>query len=617
MRFTLLTISSLVGSVAARQPYHWLDIVGQFSKDILYPANAAIAASGTYSTFQPDIKGRIDISTALEGDELNVEYVFGLFAQSNASSAQLEPTSLIPTPVAGRLQSLAIQDNVVSLSNIVSFTFFKQNLSIPLQLDAWFVFDRKSGQMSQYDVTFRRWAWFWQEVMSLLMPDLEKENEVTPGRLTQEELLTLHAARRICSLHDTFCSDATLKQYNSTSQCLDFLTGNRTFGAAWALGQDTTGCRYMHTTLLKNRPAEHCPNIGPSGGKMCVVRNYTQVVTKQMYEHTFIAPASNSPESLEGISASSETELLKVGMLLVGPFAVGWFPSIAILYFFLLWLSAIVTRAILLRTSKAFVRLSWSQQRTCVVYVLSTVYTSVALGLQLAAFPTAWYSYSVSSVGCIRLAGVVITGLYIFEMIHREAIRLPLLIHHLLTIFAIVWVVFCLDQVQHPSLITTAEVWLFQATLEQVVFLGLLSYRLGWPTRFTKSCLGPGAMVSFVLKVGAAIWLLVIWGTKQRTYREPTDIAFSVILWFTIPCLLAAQAWGAWVCCQIAWSVDKKKRGGASSKRRAAENRSDDSLESQPHTASGTREQVALAQIPMPEGAGSFRLNVESFDTGR
>lgn len=65
---------------------------------------------------------------------------------------------------------------------------------------------------------------------------------------------------------------------------------------------------------------------------MCVVRNYTQVVTKQMYEHTFIAPASNSPESLEGISASSETELLKVGMLLVGPFAVGWFPSIAILY---------------------------------------------------------------------------------------------------------------------------------------------------------------------------------------------------------------------------------------------------------------------------------------------
>lgn len=33
MRFTLLTISSLVGSVAARQPYHWLDIVGQFSKE--------------------------------------------------------------------------------------------------------------------------------------------------------------------------------------------------------------------------------------------------------------------------------------------------------------------------------------------------------------------------------------------------------------------------------------------------------------------------------------------------------------------------------------------------------------------------------------------------------
>jgi hypothetical protein len=33
MRITILTISILVGSVAARQPYDWLDVVGQFSKE--------------------------------------------------------------------------------------------------------------------------------------------------------------------------------------------------------------------------------------------------------------------------------------------------------------------------------------------------------------------------------------------------------------------------------------------------------------------------------------------------------------------------------------------------------------------------------------------------------
>lgn len=42
--------------------------------------------------------------------------------------------------------------------------------------------------------------------------------------------------------------------------------------------------------------------------------------------------------------------------------------------------------------------------------------------------------------------------------------------------------------------------------------------------------------------------------------REPTDIAFSIVLWVTIPCLLAAQAWGAWVCERLAWSVDTMGR---------------------------------------------------------
>jgi hypothetical protein len=43
------------------------------------------------------------------------------------------------------------------------------------------------------------------------------------------------------------------------------------------------------------------------------------------------------------------------------------------------------------------------------------------------------------------------------------------------TIFAIVWIIYCMDALKHPSLITTGQVWLLQATLEQVVFLGLLS----------------------------------------------------------------------------------------------------------------------------------------------
>lgn len=123
--------------------------------------------------------------------------------------------------------------------------------------------------------------------------------------------------------------------------------------------------------------------------------------------------------------------------------------------------------------------------------VLSIVYTTAALALQAVSMPLVWYEYSEQSLDCARLAAVVICGLCkpsssapdhpssyladIFELTYRDTLRIPLLIHHLVTIFAIVWIIYCMDALKHPSLITTGQVWLLQATLEQVVFLGLLS----------------------------------------------------------------------------------------------------------------------------------------------
>lgn len=78
------------------------------------------------------------------------------------------------------------------------------------------------------------------------------------------ELITLHAARHICSEHDKYCTDPANRQYDSTNDCLNFLVYNRTFGEPFELGQDTTGCRYMHTAMLKYRPYEHCPHVGVS-----------------------------------------------------------------------------------------------------------------------------------------------------------------------------------------------------------------------------------------------------------------------------------------------------------------------------------------------------------------
>lgn len=65
---------------------------------------------------------------------------------------------------------------------------------------------------------------------------------------------------------------------------------------------------------------------------MCVGRNYSQNVNQDMYEHTWIAPTSNSPESMEGISDHSMLELVNANMVVPHPFTMGWFPSVAMLY---------------------------------------------------------------------------------------------------------------------------------------------------------------------------------------------------------------------------------------------------------------------------------------------
>ncbi|KAF9070241.1 hypothetical protein BDP27DRAFT_1220981 [Rhodocollybia butyracea] len=74
--------------------------------------------------------------------------------------------------------------------------------------------------------------------------------------------------------------------------------------------------------------------------------------------------------------------------------------------------------------------------------------------------------------------------------------RWPLMTHHFCTIFAIVLVLSMLSYTQHPALISAGEIWLFQATTEQSVFIGLIMYRLGSPAKFTSNVLHFAAVQS-------------------------------------------------------------------------------------------------------------------------
>ncbi|KAJ3996007.1 hypothetical protein F5050DRAFT_1572362 [Lentinula boryana] len=72
---------------------------------------------------------------------------------------------------------------------------------------------------------------------------------------------------------------------------------------------------------------------------------------------------------------------------------------------------------------------------------------------------------------------------------YRVSVRWPLMTHHFCTIFAIVLLLSVLSYTRHLALMGVGEIWLFQATTEQSVFIGLLMYRIGCSYKMTRNVL--------------------------------------------------------------------------------------------------------------------------------
>ena len=71
------------------------------------------AQSINSSLLAPDVQGRVDITRTFSGQELNTEYLFGLFANLATSSDQF---SLLGVPVAYEITHFAASQNIASAS---------------------------------------------------------------------------------------------------------------------------------------------------------------------------------------------------------------------------------------------------------------------------------------------------------------------------------------------------------------------------------------------------------------------------------------------------------------------------------------------------------------------
>ncbi|KAJ7496695.1 hypothetical protein FB451DRAFT_1208433 [Mycena latifolia] len=237
---------------------------------------------------------------------------------------------------------------------------------------------------------------------------------------------------------------------------------------------------------------------------------------------------------------------------------VAFYPVPAVIYFLLLYISGKITEFGLLRFSVGFLKLSFEHRRNTVAYFLTTFWTTVALILQLCASPILAEKYTWTCIDLIKLAGLIVSGLYIWELMYRCSLRLPILMHHFCTIFASILIIVALQETQHPALGVLALLWIFHATTEQSLFIALIMYRLRYSKSLVQGFLYFSAVQSFLFKFAVSIYLYVWWGVKlARNHEKAIDVAFSVLFFLTLTCLMITQGYGSWAAWSIARRMDR------------------------------------------------------------
>ncbi|KAF9070240.1 hypothetical protein BDP27DRAFT_1220995 [Rhodocollybia butyracea] len=290
-------------TVAYRQPFEYLNAVQSLATAFTNPF--AVVNGTLPSPLADDVVGRIDVTTTFVGQELNTEYLFGLFAEG----ASVNTTQLIGTPSSYTIQSLVVEPPVLAVSLIANIDYPTVDLSVPLQLDLFIAYDNELKIIS-YDAILRRWGEYLTYVIPLLVPKITEELNLTTTNVT--ELIALKTAVDVCQMSTQYCTGSN-QQYASNDACMSFMT-QLPFGQPWEGGMDNGICRYIHKNMVKYRPEVHCPHIGPTGGDMCIPRNYVQVTENMPFNQTLLAyNSSYNALDVKNVPAANQIELVKIG----------------------------------------------------------------------------------------------------------------------------------------------------------------------------------------------------------------------------------------------------------------------------------------------------------------
>ncbi|KAJ3746211.1 hypothetical protein DFH05DRAFT_922790 [Lentinula detonsa] len=625
----ILVLRLIYSTAAYKQPFEYINAIESFANAFTNPTS--VINNSIPSPLSEDVVGRIDITTTFVGQELNTEYLFGLFVEGASENT----TQLIGTPTPSfTTQSLVIEPPVIAVSLVNTLWYPTIDSSFPLQIDLFIAFDDDMKIVS-YDAILRRWSEFFNYVVPLLSPRIAQELNVTldegsnstatsvaeslglmnttytvvngsnigtalpqatnaiNATLNTTELIRLKTAVDVCQMSTQYCTSEN-QVYASNDACMGFIT-QIPFGQPWEGGMDNGWCRYVHKSMyffvlfltreltrqllihlplpwsfcfkldmVKYRPEVHCPHIGPTGGDMCIPRDYIQVTDSVPFNNTLLAfNASFNALDVENIPLNNQMELVRVETEVIYTTTVAYYSVSCVLYMLLLYVVAKAVEFFFGHFSLSYADMSFVNQRNTVTYVLAIFFTTATLILQLVASPILnTLSYTFTEVALLKVAALLISGLYVFELTYRVSMRWPLMTHHFCTIFAIVLLLSVLSYTRHPALMGAGEIWLFQATTEQSVFIGLLMYRMGCSHKMTRNVLYFAAVQSFIFKLAFAAYLLAFWAQHLIQFHSTSDdIALSILLVIMTVSLMCTQVYGAWavwgLASKVNWSMHK------------------------------------------------------------
>ncbi|RXK42464.1 hypothetical protein M231_00018 [Tremella mesenterica] len=517
----------LASSVLGLSTYDYLEVVKNFADNLLAPKNIAVVQS------------------------INREYLFGLFVNTARDPTDPSPFG---SPIAYNITATAVQHNTVAASIKFEYYYGSLNRTFPIQLGNIML----TG--SRYDVSLRRWAWAADYITPQLIPHMAQRAKGDSTNATL--ILQQYLAQSVCDATVIYCNGSN-QQYDSYDTCMDFVT-SVPIGQAYRAGENNLVCRHLHVPMAPLRPTVHCPHLGLTGGGMCIDRTSADPKGLQLGRIRFSLPggirSSQICHSGEP-GRSGESGEISLSQLDEHTWDPTFYPIAVFGYMLLYYVAAKVIYRFYTLKNGVFEQLSLQNQQNVVVYTLSFIVTTIALGLQLAATPAFAGHYSLTGVGSLRTAGTLISSLYCFELVYRLHMRLPVIAHHFLTILAISlsWTLF--ENTQSMSFYVSAIIWLFYATTDQLTFVGLLGYRLEWPVQHTAFLLQIAAVQSLVIKAVSTLSLPVYWAVKQKTIYRPIDAVWAVSLWVVACALLLIQLWASFATWTISHSALSRPRG--------------------------------------------------------